>query len=678
MSAFKKNKWIKFFFALALLLAIFLLPISPTLEIESDGRLVGELGENKAKAQDIIQVQEDYNYNCHPLKGEWTGCFAAIFYNVLFRPVAALTELVAKIFDYLIYYSTNSDSYKGGFIGKAWGAVRDIANIFFIIALLYIAIKTILNIGASNNKKLIGFIIIFALLINFSLFFTQVIIDSSNILAKVFYNQLSPVDQQGKELKPNEDGSKSITVALVATFNPHEIISKEVYNGHEVQFIFITLLSVAVMVYMIYIFATCALLFVGRVVMLWLSMVFSPIAFASYALPFDIPGLGHKQWWENLLKNAFLAPIFIFFLYVIFLFGDALKSITVSLNANDEFLIRIMESIIPFAIIFVLLMKAKKMAVEYSGEMGKMVSKIGSMVGGLALGAGGLALGAAVGGAAVLGRRTIGRNALKNFEGDKGKALKIQSKQKGFTGWQARQRLKMMEGASKASFDVRTTSVGKKFSKVTGMNLENAKALGLGSKEGGFEKTREDVATKRQKWSEKLKVGKNETLNKELREHQENLQQLKNMTNADITKIDKDLREATARQAEISRMSNSPEKTRLQDLYTEKINVLRNQKKAIKEGKAFIATYTDEDGSPKSVNQQAHSITDKNGKKVTLKTAGESVIEKENEIAQENSSRLQNEANRLRGKKRSGNKSIYEEAAHRIMMGAQAEENKKH
>ena len=112
MSAFKKNKWIKFFFALALLLAIFLLPISPTLEIESDGRLVGELGENKAKAQDIIQVQEDYNYNCHPLKGEWTGCFAAIFYNVLFRPVAALTELVAKIFDYLIYYSTNSDSYK--------------------------------------------------------------------------------------------------------------------------------------------------------------------------------------------------------------------------------------------------------------------------------------------------------------------------------------------------------------------------------------------------------------------------------------------------------------------------------------------------------------------------------------------------------------------------------------
>ena len=62
-------------------------------------------------------------------------------------------------------------------------------------------------------------------------------------------------------------------------------------------------------------------------------------------------------------------------------------------------------------IIFGLLMKAKALAVEYSGEMGQNMSKIGAAIGGLALG------GAALG-AAAIGRSTIGAFAKGASTGD--------------------------------------------------------------------------------------------------------------------------------------------------------------------------------------------------------------------------------------------------------------------
>ena len=67
---------------------------------------------------------------------------------------------------------------------KGWGAVRDVANIFFILMLLYVAIKTVLSLNVTDNKRLVGVIIIVALLINFSLFTTKVVIDASNIFSK--------------------------------------------------------------------------------------------------------------------------------------------------------------------------------------------------------------------------------------------------------------------------------------------------------------------------------------------------------------------------------------------------------------------------------------------------------------------------------------------------------------
>ena len=439
---------------------------------------------NDGVVGDTVEHTPPYNLNCSLIKrmDGIIGCVAGLL-NFFWQVSSSIAELGGKFLDFLIYYSTNSSSYVSEFVKEGWAAVRDVANIFFIIALLYIAIKTILGLNVSDNKKLIGTIVLIALIINFSLFTTQVIIDASNILAKIFYNSMTPKNENGNLLEAKAGGEKSISVGLIDKFNPQKIVSSKDYknDGGPARFVFITILLIIITLYTAYIFFAVGLLFVSRVVMLWFSMIFSPIAFASYTLPFDIPGLGHKEWWSELLKNAFLAPIFIFMLYLVVMFAGFLNEI-VKYSDGAEFFQKIMSTVIPFVILMVLLMKAKDLAVKYSGEMGAAIMKGAKMVGGVALGA-------VTGGAAMLGSGLIGGGAAKLLGSKYGEKLKDAAEKKGMGGFAARMALKGTNKATKSTFDVRKTALGGGLSKATGMDFQSAKMLGLGSKEGGFKGT---------------------------------------------------------------------------------------------------------------------------------------------------------------------------------------------
>ncbi len=244
-------------------------------------------------------------------------------------------------------------------------------------------------------------IILIALLINFSLFTTRVVIDVSNILAKVFYNNIDS-KYENNDPATGVIGQKSISEGLFDIFDPQKIFTQGTYNqdGGTTLFIIITVMMIGIVLYTAYIFFSVGLIFVSRVVMLWLCMIFSPIAFISYTVPFDIPGFGHREWWKNLLQNAFLAPIFVFMLYIIVMFAQFLSDIAHFENGTG-ITQKILTVMIPFIILMTLLMKSKEIAVKMSGEMGAAMMKAGAVVGGLALG------GAALGGAALM-RGTAG------------------------------------------------------------------------------------------------------------------------------------------------------------------------------------------------------------------------------------------------------------------------------
>lgn len=371
-------------------------------------------------------------------EGTIYGCFAQILYYGLFIPTSYIFALTGQFFDWAFGYSVSNKAYESPFVIQGWGLVRDFCNIFFIFVLLYVAFGTILSIHGFKTKETIINVVIIGLLINFSLFAAQLIIDSSNILARVFYNSnaikitTSGANcttsggqgclDVGQSVAVGDNGEIPLSAALVNKVNPQNLIingSKSVKLTDTVSgqqgtagntssnvgvgaFILITLLAIGVNVVGIIVFLSSGLVFIARVIGLWLAMIFVPLAFFSYAAPGmkDFKMVGWKHWWPETLKLAFLAPIFIFFIYLILQFLDTgLGLIDASSKTGTAFVIA---TIVPFIFIMLLLWQAKNIAKELSGTIGQTITGGVAAVGGLALG------GAALGGA-MLGRNIIGR-----------------------------------------------------------------------------------------------------------------------------------------------------------------------------------------------------------------------------------------------------------------------------
>lgn len=359
-------------------------------------------------------------------QGDFGKCFLWLVYNVVTLLSFWLAELAGKVFDYFIHATLNTESYTNEFITKGWGIIRDIANVAFIFTLLYLAIRHILGMSA---KKYIPTLLIVALLLNFSLFFTKVVIDAGNILARAFVNSINVDNDKYAE----EVGYQSISVGIMQKINPQKLLNDGMFkrgvtpiqctvstannecdenlapvlDDNLTFFFFVFLLLGFINITLAGVFLSVALLFVGRIIGLWFAMIFSPIAFITLAVPGGSGMAGQfsfDKWKDNLLKLAFVAPVFLFFLYLTIMFLQiVMDTLPTNLGSSDP-MIMFISVFLPFIFVVVILRTSKKVATDMAGEFGGAVK---SMVG-KALGvAGGLALG----GAAFAGRATMGRLA---------------------------------------------------------------------------------------------------------------------------------------------------------------------------------------------------------------------------------------------------------------------------
>ncbi len=551
--------------------------------------------------------------SCGVVFGSISGCVAQIIYYLLFVPTSYLFALSGAFFDNTFSYSVQSSSYQSSFVVQGWGLVRDFCNMFFIFIMLYIAISTILNIHNFNTKSTIINVIVIGLFINFSLFATQVIIDSSNIMARVFYNaDTIKVTEKGVDGATNvisaigPDGIIPLSAALVNKVNPQNIIIHSDKVGdipdktgkgtsigvNNSSFMLITLLATGINIVGFVIFLSVGLIFVVRVVGLWVAMIISPLAFFTYILPEQMAGwkmVGWKNWWPETLKLAFLAPIFIFFLYLILKF---LELDLVSSSQGTTGIPFVIATIIPFAFIMVLMMKAKKIAVDMSGEIGAAASKMGAA-------AGGLALGAATGGAAFAMRNTIGRAGNAIADSDR---LKAAADKKGIAGFAARSLRSFGKGAGGATFDARNTQAGALAGSNLGVKLGKAK-------EGGFKKDKEDKIKKDVARAKDLELGPDSELVKDKRKKDIQLKEIQRKHGPDLDKLDKDL--TGARQASTdanAALAADPKDKKKQEaakLASEKVTEINAKKAYIKNGGEIMEDEKDNNGNVVMENGKA-------------------------------------------------------------------------
>lgn len=243
----------------------------------------------------------------------------AIPSGIILFAAGIIGKLIGFFFSWLIYFfAWILDTAISGFnitnakiVQIGWTATRDLANMAFILALIVIAISTILRVKAFAAQQMLWRVIVAALLVNFSLVFGGVIIDVSQMLAKFFVNAATG----------NNPGEFSIRLAhamdITAFYNPGTgSFSATIFKS--VNQIWVApagiILGLVAIVIMTFVFGAAAFFMLVRVIWLWILLIFAPFAWAALAFPGQ--NKYFSEWWHKLFHWAFFAPVFTFLMWL--------------------------------------------------------------------------------------------------------------------------------------------------------------------------------------------------------------------------------------------------------------------------------------------------------------------------------------------------------------------------
>ncbi|MDB5189691.1 MAG: hypothetical protein JWN49_17 [Parcubacteria group bacterium] len=379
----------------------------------------------------------------------------------------------------------------------AWGILRDIGNMILLFGFIFMGLATILDLHTYTAKKALPQLIIFAVLMNFSLFAAEAIIDTSNVFSTILYSQannspcafggtlnatktagVSSGNSGDANINASEDsingcindgiaGSIMQASGLSTIFSARNTldISLSVYIG----------LSLFAIIGAVVMFAASIMLVI-RALTLTFLMVLAPLGFAGMAVPMLQKMAG--KWWNMLIHQAFFAPILLLLIFVSLKVSEAFSATggTAGLaGALSDPNVTTMGIILVFTLIMGFLI-ASLVAAKSFGAMGadfaiKTAGNVGFGVTGWA------------------GRATGGRASAWT-------ARKVRESRIGSTEWGRRLALIGDKGAH-ASFDVRGIPGVSKIPK-----LDMGKA-----QHGGFHKSVEDVRDARVRYAKTLKGG---------------------------------------------------------------------------------------------------------------------------------------------------------------------------
>jgi hypothetical protein len=259
-------------------------------------------------------------------------------------------------------------------ITSIWSMGRDLANVFFIFILMYIAIATIIQKNGINTKKMVVDLIITALLINFSIIIPKVIIDVGNSLAIVFYKSMGV---------PGANGAPDIGGTLIRGADPARIYGKTAIDPNKkpgddnikemaanVGFgtILLSGLTTGVLILVLsYVLLLATYFFLVRTITLLILIATSSLAFFSRIVP--LKGMNFwDDWFNKLIKEVFFAPAFLFMFYLVLKIATEPDLDTKNPTWTDLFI----KFILLVGLSFGSIMVAKKMA-TWSGKLGEQI-----------------------------------------------------------------------------------------------------------------------------------------------------------------------------------------------------------------------------------------------------------------------------------------------------------------
>jgi hypothetical protein len=366
----------------------------------------------------------------------------------------------------VLHMAEHYSGLKGG-IDTSWRVVRDIANMGFIFMLLYASIKTIIGQGG-DTKRLIISMVIAALLVNFSLFFTKIIIDISNLISLTLYATIAPGAATSGDV-----WSYGLSNTFTNLLHITSIYQDSTNNTNIIDIggiITIGLLGSVMLIATSFVFLAVAMLFVVRYLVLIFVLILSPIVFVGSVLP----GLNQyrSQWIKALTGQALFPPIYFLLTWISLtvlsgatesLVGSNTTSASVqglamsngAIQDNNGAIMIILNFIMVIGFLIGSLILAKKTSASSGSGISKITDKITGYAGSATFGLAGRA-----------GRGTVGRIGQAIADNDRLRAAAPNSRL-------ARLTLAAGNKTAGASFDLRGTAIGS--------NLKAGKAT-----KGGF------------------------------------------------------------------------------------------------------------------------------------------------------------------------------------------------
>lgn len=231
--------------------------------------------------------------NCQGGAMGWLMC---PFVNAMAKTVQTTAGLIERLMEVRFLAATGS----GSEIEKAWRAILSLANLFLVVAFLFIILSQATSMGLSNYnvKRMLPRLVVAAILMNLSFYICAFAIDMSNIAGGSI---------MGFMLGSGNSIGTSITSA---TGGDGDFISGAIAGVALIALAFFIFIPVVLSIVVVFV------VLIARQVILMVLVLLSPLAFVAWLLPNTEKHF--KRWSELFVQMLVLYPM------VMFMFGASL------------------------------------------------------------------------------------------------------------------------------------------------------------------------------------------------------------------------------------------------------------------------------------------------------------------------------------------------------------------
>ena len=193
-----------------------------------------------------------------------------------------------------------------------WSMVRDVANMFFVVILLVIAFATILGIDSYEMKSTLPKLLLMAILINFSKLICGIILDAAHVFTVTFVNAISAA-AGGNFVNAMRLDDLWTKVAEESAQSGSEGKTKDELNS---GYLLAGIMSLFMAGTALLAIGAYAVVMLFRIVVLWVLIILSPIAYIAAVLPKTKSFA--NEWWSKFIQQTLVAPVMVFFIWLFF------------------------------------------------------------------------------------------------------------------------------------------------------------------------------------------------------------------------------------------------------------------------------------------------------------------------------------------------------------------------